>query len=186
LRIIAGSAGGLKLKAPRGLATRPSSDRVREALFDILNTKVVAANFLDLFAGSGAVGIEALSRGASSVVFVEKLRSAQEIISENLHWTGLASRAKLLPLPVERAIRLLAKDNLKFDLVFMDPPYNLGLVPKTMELLADSDLVAPAGRVIAETTNRQQLPTVMGPFSLARRAEYGQTALNFYQLEDVK
>lgn len=183
MRVIAGNAGGLKLKAPGGLATRPTSDRVREALFDILSTKVVAANFLDLFAGSGAVGIEALSRGACKAIFVEKQRAAKEIITENLRWTGFVDQAEVLCLPVERALRFLAKGETKFDLIFMDPPYNLGLVPKTMDLLANADL-AKAALVIAETLTGEELPTSFGLLTLTRRVEYGQTALNFY--EEVK
>ncbi len=185
MRVIAGTAGGLKLKAPGGLATRPTSDRVREALFAILGPTVEAANFLDLFAGSGAVGIEALSRGASRAVFVERSRYTQEIILENLLKTSLGARAQLLRLPAERAIVVLAKAREEFQLVFLDPPYNKALVPKMMELAVGSNLIANGGLVIAETLSKEELPASVGPLNLYRRAEYGQTALNFYKNEDV-
>ncbi len=183
MRIISGSAKGLILKAPSGLATRPTADRVREALFDIIGTKVSAAKFLDLFAGSGAVGIEALSRGAASAVFVEKQRQAVAIIAANLKWTNLEGQAEVLVLPVDRALKLLAKRQAKFDLVFLDPPYKLALASKALELLVNLDLIAEQSWLIAETLKAEEPPEPRG-LHLVRRAEYGQTALNFYQPEE--
>jgi 16S rRNA (guanine966-N2)-methyltransferase len=184
LRIIAGSAKGLRLKAPKGLATRPTSDRVREALFSILSPALPGARFLDLFAGSGAVGLEALSRGADRAVFVEKSRQAQAVISDNLKRTSLQERAEIIPVPAEKAIKLLAGRREQFEIVFLDPPYGQNFVPKTIELLLEADLLSRGGCVVAETMKGEDLPPKIKMLLHTRKAEYGQTALHFYFPEE--
>ena len=122
MRVIAGSAGGTRLKVPRGMAVRPTSDRVKEALFSILGARVCETVVWDLFAGSGAIGIEALSRGAAECVFVEKNRRHLGMINENLARTGLAGRARLIGLDVGKALSLLSREERQADLIFLDPP----------------------------------------------------------------
>ncbi len=177
MRVIAGHLGGRRLVAPRGLATRPTTDRVREALFSALGS-VDDARVLDLYAGTGALGIEALSRGAASAVFVESARPAIAALRANLASLGLEAKARVLALPVARAAATLAADATpRFDLVFADPPYDdVDDAIGALETLAPS--FAPGARVVLEHASRRPpRPTVR--FEALRTRTYGDTALAF-------
>ena len=123
MRVISGSARGHKLKAPEGLTTRPTTDRIKESLFNIIAGDLYQCKFLDLFSGSGAMGIEALSRGADKAVFVDKDRKSISIINDNLKATRLDNKAQVLNCDVSTAVSKLKSLNEKFDIIFMDPPY---------------------------------------------------------------
>lgn len=155
MRVIAGKARRLLLDTPKGLATRPTTDRIKETLFNIINQDLPGAAFLDLFAGSGAIGIEALSRGAKSAVFVERDRAALSCIAANLERTKLAGDAKILPMEVMGALTYL-KNTEPFDIIFMDPPYQENWVEKVLTALADSTACSQDTLVIFETALREE------------------------------
>lgn len=183
MRIIAGSAKGRKLIAPRGRDIRPTLDRVREALFNILGQNLAGKKFLDLFAGSGVVGIEALSRGAEVAVLVEKDREACRVIQKNLELCGFSDRARVICRDVIRALPSLRGE--KFNVVFADPPYYQGWEEKIFPLLARYRLVPPGGVVVVESGKKTVLPAELAGFSLKRREIYGDTSLNFFVWEET-
>lgn len=149
MRVIAGRARRLNLKTLPGLDTRPTTDRIKETLFNILQPEIPDCRFLDLFSGSGAIGIEALSRGAASAVFVEKNPRACACIRDNLSFTKLADSGKLLNVDVLTALRMLEKEP-AFDCIFMDPPYNMGLEKQVLEYLTDSSVADENTLIIVE------------------------------------
>ena len=151
MRVIAGKARSLKLMTPPGMDTRPTTDRTKETLFNILQPEIGGARFLDLFSGSGAIGIEALSRGAAFAVFVEKDRAAAECIRKNLAFTKLGDNGQILRKDVGAALKSLEK-GAPFDLIFMDPPYGRGLERQVLEYLAHSSLLAEEGTVVVEAS----------------------------------
>lgn len=151
MRVIAGKARSLKLMTPPGMDTRPTTDRTKETLFNILQPEIGGARFLDLFSGSGAIGIEALSRGAAFAVFVEKDRAAAECIKKNLAFTKLGDNGQILRKDVGAALKSLEK-GAPFDLIFMDPPYGRGLERQVLEYLAHSSLLAEEGTVVVEAS----------------------------------
>jgi len=181
LRVISGFAKGRHLKTPRGKWVRPTSDRVKESLFNILASKIPASVFLDLFAGSGSIGIEALSRGCTKAIFVDINPRAILFIKDNLSSLGFTGKARIFKLDVLKALDLFKKQNLKFDIVFMDPPYFKKYEVKALEKTNESGLLKKGGTVVIESSKKTILPSRVGDFFLYRRTEYGDTALNFYQ-----
>jgi 16S rRNA (guanine966-N2)-methyltransferase len=181
MRVIAGALGGRRLIAPHGHATRPTSDRVREALFSVLGD-VTGARVLDLYAGTGALGIEALSRGATRAVFVENGRPALAALRENIASLGLGSASRVVTQPVLRALEGLAAEG-PFDLVLLDPPY-AALAEATRVLAAlPGKLAASEGRVVLEHASRDAPPAALG-LSLAFTRAYGDTAISLYTPDD--
>jgi len=174
MRIIGGSARGRRIKSPPG-RLRPTSDRVREALFSILQSLVPGADFLDLYAGSGAVGLEALSRGASRAVFVEENRRRARAIQELLDELGWSDRARVHGLKV---LRYLDRHGESFDIVFVDPPYHTGELGKFLAALRPARLVRPGGALVIEhPTDRPPRSPLPGGFT-ARSYRYGDTTLS--------
>lgn len=173
MRVIAGTARGVPLRAPRGAGTRPVTDRVKETLFGILGDRVPGARVLDLYAGSGALGIEALSRGAAHAAFVERGREAVASIRHNLERTGLAAQASVHAGDVMRYLR---NAEARFDLVFLDPPYAERAILAPLERLVP--LLAPGAGVVVKHFWRTEVPV---PPGLARWRErrFGETALTF-------
>ena len=157
MRVIAGKARRLILKSAPGLDTRPTTDRIKETLFNILNPELPGASFLDLFAGSGGIGIEALSRGARFAVFVDNSPKAIRCIQENLAHTKLADDALVLQKNAISGIRELALRNYRFDLVFMDPPYQSGVEEETLKALAASGIIDQDTLVIIEAERHNTL-----------------------------
>ncbi|OPY57367.1 MAG: Ribosomal RNA small subunit methyltransferase D [Pelotomaculum sp. PtaU1.Bin035] len=180
LRVIAGIAKKRQLKSPRGVEVRPTSGRVKEALFNILGPLVEGSNFLDLFAGTGNVGIEALSRGAERTVFVEKSVKNVRIIKENLDITGLEANARLVCLSVNQALPLLGREGLEYDLIFIDPPYHKDLVSDTLNGIVKNGLLKPGGTVVIESGEKDLLPRGTVFLRLFRQEKYGDTFLSFY------
>ena len=151
MRVIAGSARSLKLKTLEGIDTRPTTDRIKETLFNMIAPYLYDCEFLDLFAGSGGIGIEALSRGAKEAVFVEKNSKAMECIKENLKFTRLEKKGITLTKDVLNALYQLEGDKV-FDYIFMDPPYNHELEKSVLTYLAESSLLAEEGIIIVEAS----------------------------------
>ena len=183
MRIIAGEFKGRRLAAVKG-RVRPTSDRVREAIFSVLGAAVVDAWVLDLFAGTGALSLEAISRGAKHAVLVEEHGTALKILRDNIDTLGLKSRTRVLPLPVTRALKTLAAQGEQFSLVFLDPPYERGLVPKTLAALQDSSLLLRGARVVAEHSQRETLPEMVSRLKLSQCRRYGDTQVAFYQVRE--
>jgi len=182
VRIIGGSARGRTLKGPGRLELRPTPDRVREALFSILASDVPGARFLDLFAGTGAVGAEALSRGATLAVLVERDARAASLIRDNLDRCGLTDRARLLELPVANALDRLAAEGGQFDLAYIDPPYaDSAARQEALERLSGHKLLTPDARLVLELPSREPPPEVAGLHQAPVR-RYGDTALALYTL----
>lgn len=155
MRVIAGSARRLLLKTPKGLDTRPTTDQIKETLFNILMPYIYDSNFLDLFSGSGAIGIEALSRGAKSAVFVENSKPAIKCIEENLQNTHFTELSNVYSMDVFSALNHLqtkSTDNEVFDIVFMDPPYGKDLEKLVLERLADSSLINSDTLIVVEAS----------------------------------
>ena len=152
MRVIAGKARSLHLKTIEGLDTRPTTDRIKETLFNMINDELYGASFLVLFSGSGGIGIEALSRGARKAVFVESSRKAAACIQENLKFTRLASDGEVLVMDVFRALDLLAVRGESFSVIFMDPPYDQELEKQVLKYLAGSSLVYEDTVIIVEAS----------------------------------
>lgn len=177
MRVTGGIGRGRRLKVPSGSRVRPTSDKVKQALFNILGDRVADAAFLDLYAGAGGIGIEALSRGAGRVVFVDSSRGSLAVIKQNIEQTGLGERAQVVPAKAEAFLR---KSSESYDIVFLDPPYAEEMQP-LLELIAGSEIVKPEGVVIAEHFKKQPSPEKAGSLSLYREARYGDTVLAFYK-----
>ena len=152
MRIIAGTARSLPLKTIEGKDTRPTTDKTKETLFNVMQFDVPGAYFLDLFAGSGQIGLEALSRGAAYAVFVENSRKAASCIEDNIHFTQFAKVSRLLMTDAVTAVRTL-EGKYKFDIVFMDPPYNKELEKEVLITLSDSDILKDDTLIVVEASN---------------------------------
>jgi 16S rRNA (guanine(966)-N(2))-methyltransferase RsmD len=178
MRVIAGTAKRTPLTAPAGLDTRPTGDRAKEGLFNLIGPRIVGVRFLDLFCGSGAIGIEALSRGAREAVFVEQAKPALEALRKNQ--TAAKVMGELLPMPVHDAIEWLHMHDRRFDIVFLDPPYNENGIYETLRHLARSPVLEEGGLIITETETR--FPPLEGvPFTLERQRDYGRTRFLFFR-----
>jgi|HubBroStandDraft_2_1064218.scaffolds.fasta_scaffold149141_2 16S rRNA (guanine966-N2)-methyltransferase len=183
MRIIAGTYRSRPMQAPAGLATRPTSDRLRETLFNVLTPRIQGAAFLDLYAGSGAVGIEALSRGAEHVVFVERAPTALKVLRANLVRLGLTDGFSLQTGSVGTYLRRMQTELKQFDLVFLDPPYDAAEeYAATLGLLggAAENLLSTGTVVIAEHRRKERLEENYGSLARTRLLEQGDAALSFY------
>lgn len=179
MRVIAGEAGGRKLKSGQGTKARPTTDMVKEALFNTLANRVVDAIWLDLFAGFGGIGIEALSRGAKKVVFVEQDPKHLAIIKENLALTQLQERAQLVRGDVLKIVPTLSD---VYDVIYIDPPYESGLYEPTLELVLAKSLLHPNGVLILEH-NKALTPQIPETFEVLRAKTYGETGLTILGLK---
>lgn len=188
MRVIAGEYRSRLLEAPPGLATRPTSDRLRETLFNVIAARVRGASFLDLYAGSGSVGIEALSRGATRAVFVERAQPALAALRANLAKLGLHGAVRVHATSVAAQLRRgRAGDTARFNLIFLDPPWDAAEeYSGTLELLggAAARLLAPGGVAIAEHRKKQPLEDAYGALHRTRLLEQGDAGLSFYSFPD--
>jgi len=180
MRVTGGTGRGKRLKAPPGLRVRPTADKVKQALFNILGGKVEGAVFLDLFAGAGGIGIEALSRGAARVVFVDDSRRSLDVIRKNIEQTGFGDHAEVVASRAEAYVRRAPE---RFDLLFLDPPYAAELKP-LLELISGAGILKPGAIVLAEHFRKQLSPEKAGALTLYREAKYGDTVLAFYQAQE--
>jgi 16S rRNA (guanine(966)-N(2))-methyltransferase RsmD len=178
MRVVAGSVKGFELRAPRGRGTRPTSDKVRDAIFNVLGESVVDARVLDLFAGTGALAIEALSRGAREAVLVESAREACATIRGNLERTGFNSAARVLAMPVNRALSRLEG---RFDIVLLDPPYASSGIDALMSELGEGDVPASGASVVLEHDKRFAPANIYGKLRHRRAKRYGDTSVSFYE-----
>ncbi len=179
MRIISGTLKGRRLVTPRGLSLRPTSDRVKESMFNILGNEVNGKVILDLFAGTGNLGIEALSRGAKRVTFVDKNREAIRLIQKNLLSCRMEDRSEPLLKNVNEAIGFLKRKGERFDLILMDPPYEKGLIQKTIELLCTERIYHDDSILVIEHNRREPLSDISDSWNLTRQRRIGETVLSF-------
>ena len=175
MRVIAGSAKGMKLKGPEGDEFRPTADKVKEALFSILGHRIIDARFIDLYAGSGAIGIEALSRGTASCIFADNKKESLRLIEENLKKTRLHEGTRIINTDVKKALKNMAAENITADLVYLDPPYNSPDLGSVVRSLFDLSVVAENGLVIAEHSSKNR--DWSNNFNLFKQKKYGDTLL---------
>ena len=181
MRIISGSHRGRRLKSKTGGKLRPTSDRVREAVFNILPPDLSEVLALDLYAGTGALGIEALSRGAFAAVFVDASHDAVKTIKDNLTDFGLDQEGRIVNKRALAALRMLADEGKKFDLVFADPPYRNDEPQRVMEALAELDLLSAEAVVVIEHEPEAKIAVVYGDLNRTDYREYGGTAVSFFE-----
>ncbi len=180
MKIISGIYKGRIIEMPDGI--RPTSDKVREALFEILKNRIEGANFLDLYSGSGAVGIEALSRGAKKVVFIDNNRRCASILKANLAKLGISEGSyEIYTEDCINGIKAIQRSESCFDIVFLDPPYYEGLAKNTLIGLSSCDILAPDALIIAEVFKKEGLPEESGVFKKIRSSKYGDTLLEFFK-----
>jgi len=179
MRIISGASKGRKLVTPKSQSLRPTSDRVKESIFNILGGEVEGKLVLDLFAGTGNLGIEALSRGAKKAVFVEKGRQALRLIQRNVIQIGLERRVEIIPRDASRAIGILKWRGEIFDLIMMDPPYEKGLIKRTLTKLNSHPIYHVNSILIIEHDRREPLPSILEGWNLIRERRMGDTVISF-------
>jgi 16S rRNA (guanine966-N2)-methyltransferase len=180
-RIIAGRGRGRRLKSPAGLATRPTGGRVRQTLFDILAAEVPGCRFLDAFAGSGGVGLEALSRGAAKVVLVDNRRAAIQAIRQNAAALADGGDVEVFQQDARTAVGAFADRGRRFDVVYLDPPWSSDLYEPLLAALGAGDLLAEGGLVVAEHFHKRALPETIGRLERTRVVRVGDHRLSFYR-----
>lgn len=170
----------MKLKTPKGMNTRPTVESVRESVFNILNPYIPGSIVLDLFSGTGALAIEALSRGAESAFLVEHNRNCCSIIRENLAHTKFLDRGTVYCGKVSTFIEEMGRKGIKFDIIFMDPPYYHNFVQETLQLLVENDIINEKGIVVAEHHKNDTVPDSLNNLKRVRVKEYGDTVVSFF------
>ena len=178
MRVITGKARGVQLKTPEGMLTRPTADRVKEALFSIINFDLPGAAVLDLFGGTGQLGIEALSRGANSAVFVDQREDACKIIRENLRRTKLESQSKVVRSDY---LDYLRRSREKFDIILLDPPYAEVFLENALKCITEIDILKSDGIIVAERPVEKELPFEFEGFTRSKDYKYGKTLLTIYR-----
>lgn len=186
MRVIAGEHRGRRLTAVPGKGTRPTTDKVKESIFNMIGPYFDGGWALDLYAGTGGLGIEALSRGAERAVFVERDARAFSIVQQNVSACRLDNQAELYKNDASRALRVLAKRGMAFDLVFLDPPYAQQNITGEMELMQELKLLADGAWIVAEHDVDITLPEVVGHCIQHRAAIYGDTAVTLYYFEEER
>ena len=185
MRIIAGNARGQRLKAPKGRDVRPTADRVKEALFNLIAAKLEGARVLDLFAGTGNLAIEALSRGAAQAILVDSSTASMRLIRKNLERLRFTERADTWVAPVSRVLRAMARRSDCFDIIFLDPPYGQRLVEETLTLIARGKLLRETGVVVAEHSVRDEIDALYDSLVRCDQRRYGDTFLSFFRLDEA-
>ncbi|MCP1305941.1 16S rRNA (guanine(966)-N(2))-methyltransferase RsmD [Paenibacillus tyrfis] len=181
MRVISGSAKGRPLKAVPGMGTRPTTDKVKEAVFSMIGPYFDGGQVLDLFAGTGGLSIEALSRGMDHAVLTDVDKKAIDTIRHNLQATGMTERAEVYRNDAMRALKALSKREARFDLVFLDPPYKLKVIGELLEELQQGGLLADGARIVVEHDAEDRHEGDFGKLEWLRRAEYGDTAITIYR-----
>ena len=177
MRVITGSARGRRLGELKGMETRPTTDKVKESIFNCIQFDVEDARVLDLLAGTGQLGIEALSRGAKSALFVDKRADAVKLVRENLALCHLEENAQVI---CGDSLAALGTQSGRFDIIFLDPPYESGLLEQAMEKIAQFDILSPHGIMVAESPQNQTLPELPTPYGLYREYRYGKIKVSIY------
>ena len=178
MRVITGKARGVSLKTPEGMLTRPTADRVKEALFSIIQFELPGASVLDLFGGTGQLGIEALSRGAASAVFVDSQEAACRLIRENLLRTKLTEQAKVIRLDY---LEYLSRCREKFDIILLDPPYAEVYLENALKKITEIDILQSGGIIVAERPIEKDFSCIFDGFNRSKDYKYGKTLLTLFR-----
>ena len=181
MRVVGGNARGRRLKVPKGKGVRPTSSRVKEALFNILPHDLSGIRLLDLFAGTGNVSIEAISRGAAEAILIDSSDESGKVMRENLRRVRFDDRARVWILPVSRALRSMARRGESFDIIFLDPPYRRNWVEACLNIISRANLLRPSGTLIVEHSAHEQVKSEYGSLVLKDRRNYGDTLLSFFK-----
>lgn len=185
MRVISGVCKGRPLKAVQGMTTRPTTDKVKESLFNIIGPFFDGGNVLDLFSGSGSLGLEALSRGMEKGIFVEKDPKALQVIKANIQACRMEEESEVLRSDALRSIKMLGGRGMRFDLIMMDPPYKIAnSIPSILSEIEENQLLAEDGLIICEHGKELELPEQIGPFVKYRHEKYGITAISFFRSQD--
>lgn len=180
MRVVSGICKGRPLKAVPGTSTRPTTDKVKEAIFNMIGPYFEGGQALDLFGGSGGLGIEALSRGVDKAIFVDRESKAITTIRGNLEACGFTDNAEVYRNDAERALKAIVKRELKFDLIFLDPPYKLNKLTALIEMIEKHSLISDNGLIVAEHSEKGGLPDTIGSLSLIKEEIYGITVISVY------
>ena len=183
MRVITGKAKGISLKTPQGLLTRPTADRVKEALFSIIRFDVPGSAVLDLFGGTGQLGIEALSQGADHAVFVDAREDACRLIRENLKRTHLEGQGRVVRCDYLEYLRRCKE---RFGIIFLDPPYAEEFLENALKLITEIDILLPGGIIVAERPLGKELDMVYPGFSRSKDYKYGKTLLTIYRRDEAQ
>ncbi|MGL4738582.1 MAG: 16S rRNA (guanine(966)-N(2))-methyltransferase RsmD [Cellulosilyticaceae bacterium] len=180
MRVISGKCRGTKLVAPEGLHTRPTTDRIKETLFNMIGFDIPGCEFLDLFGGSGAIGIEALSRGAQKVIFTDNNPAAIACINQNLQKTSLQKDGIVYNRDSLSVIQMLGEQKAKFDIIFLDPPYAMEGIDKILDGIVTRDLLKEAGYIILESGSEYEI-AIPEQLTLIKQKNYKTTIMSFYE-----
>lgn len=180
MRVVAGIYRGRKLERIEGMDIRPTSDMVKESLFNILGGEVINSNFLDLFGGTGSIGIEAVSRGAEHVVFIDSSIKSIKVLRKNLENLGIKNNVEVYNADYLTAINKLYQNSRRFDIIFLDPPYGTGIAQKALERINEKPILSGDGVIIVEHDARDAMPVSLGSIKMYREKRYGNTKLSFY------
>jgi RNA methyltransferase, rsmD family len=183
MRVTAGTLKNRKIKSREGRETRPTLERIKEAIFSIIEDKVVDAKFLDLYSGTGNIAIEALSRGAKRAVMIEQDKEALRIIIDNIDTLGLTNVSRAYKNDVSRAIEILGRKNEKFDIIFLDPPYKENISISTIEKVSENNILAEGGIIISEHSIYEKMPEKIGNFVKYDERNYNKKIVTFYCYE---
>ena len=183
MRVTAGTLKNRKIKSREGRETRPTLERIKEAIFSIIGDKVVDAKFLDLYSGTGNIAIEALSRGAKRAVMIEQDKEALRIIIDNIDTLGLTNVSRAYKNDVSRAIEILGRKNEKFDIIFLDPPYKENISISTIEKVSENNILAEGGIIISEHSIYEKMPEKIGNFVKYDERNYNKKIVTFYCYE---
>lgn len=178
MRVITGKAKGVHLKTPDGMNTRPTADRVKEALFSVINFDIPGANVLDLFGGTGQLGVEALSRGAAAAIFVDEDEKACALMKENLHRTKLEPQGRVVRSDY---LAFLRRCGQKFDIIFLDPPYAEVFLENALKCITEIDILQSSGIIVCERPLGKELPWEYPGYTRSRDYKYGKTLITLYR-----
>ena len=185
MRVISGKVRGLKLDTPKNLDVRPTTDRVKESLFNIINPYIRESNILDLFAGTGSLGIECLSRGAKNCVFVDKSKESIGIVKSNIKKARVENESTILNIDFKDAVKRLSVQKQKFDVIFMDPPYYENMFIDCLKSIDELNLLKEDGLVVVEHDTNDLFDDNIGRLYKSREKKYGNTTITFYKLEEL-
>lgn len=184
MRVISGKARGLKLNAPKNDDVRPTTDRVKESLFNMINSYMMESEILDLFAGTGSLGIECLSRGADRCVFVDSSKESIGIIKANIKKARVEAESTVLNSDFKSAIKSLSLKNQSFDVIFMDPPYYKNMFSEALSGVDQYNLLKEEGIIIVEHDTKDEFPDSIGRLYKSKDKKYGNTTITFYKMEE--
>lgn len=186
LRVISGSRKGFRLKAPKGLCTRPTQDKVKESLFNIIGGIKAGSNVLDLYSGSGGIGIEFLSRGAGKCYFIDSSKDSIIAIKENLQKTSFLEESIVYHNDIFRSMNILGNKKISFDYIFMDPPYDKNLEKRTLKLICEKQIISNSGIIIVEHRKSTTLEETLFCLKKIDERNYGDTTISFYVKEQMQ